>query len=115
VGREGYAALEPEDAPPEPHPLMICFWLNVPLLLSATFGAIAVVGLVRDAYALCVIVIGAALLGLLLQASRFAFCVLFCYYARPDVDQAHGHVLFCYYARLTPAAPRSGPSGASGR
>jgi hypothetical protein len=82
VGREGYAALEPGDAPPEAHPLMICFWLNVPLLLSAAFGAIAVVGLMRDAYALCVVVIGAALMGLLLQASIFMCFFLFsCYYA----------------------------------
>lgn len=73
VGKYGYSGLGPAGAP-EPHPLMICFWLNVPLLLSSSFGAIAVSGFLRDGYALCVVAIGAALMGLLLQASAHACC-----------------------------------------
>ena len=72
---EGYATLMQEDATPKPHPLMVCFWLNVPLLLAATLGAVAIAGLLRDAYALFSLVIGAYLLGLVMQASHLSCAV----------------------------------------
>ena len=53
--------------PPDGHPLMVCFWLNVPLIISALFGVQAVTGLVRDYYAFCGVFFAAAAMGFILQ------------------------------------------------
>ena len=52
---------------PDGHPLMVCFWLNTPLVISAVFGVQAVTGLVRDYYAFCGVFFAAAALGFILQ------------------------------------------------
>lgn len=53
-----------------PHPLLVCFWLNIPLILPAVIGAVAVTGLVRDVFMLCTVTVMASLLGLVMQVSR---------------------------------------------
>jgi hypothetical protein len=83
VGRgdgEGHVLLEDDEKEPTPHPLMLCFWLNVPLLLAAMLTIVAIANFVRDTYALMVVIGGAYLLGLLMQA-RHAFGVFVCIFS----------------------------------
>lgn len=67
---------------PEPHPLMVCFWLNIPLLLPGPVIAVAIAGYTRDVYATWALAFVAAVLGILYMVSIFrAFNPL------PDSDQ----------------------------
>jgi len=50
---------------PEPHPLTVCFWLNLPLLIPGPLVAVAVGGYTRDLYAVWTIALTGALLGIL--------------------------------------------------
>lgn len=51
----------------DPHPLTVCFWINVPVLLPAILGIVAISGFIRDFYAVLVVALIGALLGLVLQ------------------------------------------------
>ncbi len=99
-------AVDNKQAPPDGHPLMVCFWLNVPLILSALFGAQAVAGLMRDFYAFCGVFVAGAVLGFILQRM---FWVLWHMHERPsklvfpalifaffDVLVGAGLILFIY-------------------
>lgn len=51
----------------EPHPLVVCFWINVPMLLPAPLVAVALAGYLRDVYALTAVAFIGSLLGSILQ------------------------------------------------
>lgn len=51
----------------EPHPLVVCFWINLPMLLPAPLVAVALAGYLRDVYALTAVAFIGSLLGSLLQ------------------------------------------------
>jgi hypothetical protein len=55
-----------------PHPLMVCFWINFPLLLPALVIVVAVAGFVRDIIGVGVVGVIGAVIGLILQV-RFGF------------------------------------------
>ena len=49
---------------PEPHPLMVCFWLNCPLILPGPLLAVAVGGYTRDIYAVWTVALVGAMIGI---------------------------------------------------
>jgi hypothetical protein len=66
---------------PEPHPLMVCFWLNLPLLIPGPLVGLALAGYTRDVYAVWIVAIVGSMMGILLSVqhpllSAFFLCVL---------------------------------------
>lgn len=57
------------------HPLLVCFWLNVPLIIPAIVTAQASTSYLRDSYALLVVAIASFALGLGMQVRLIIFCV----------------------------------------
>lgn len=51
---------------PEPHPLMVCFWLNVPLLIPGPLVGIALAGYNRDVYAIWAVAIVGSVIGVVM-------------------------------------------------
>ena len=49
---------------PEPHPLMVCFWLNCPLILPGPLVSVAVGGYTRDIYAVWTVALAGAMIGI---------------------------------------------------
>lgn len=50
-----------------PHPLLVCFWLNVPHILPALLVSVAIGGYIRDVYAVWAVTFIGAVMGSLLQ------------------------------------------------
>ena len=63
----------------EPHPLTVCFWINIPVLLPAILVNVAVSGFMRDCYALAVVAVIGALLGLIMQVLDACFGIMLCF------------------------------------
>jgi hypothetical protein len=64
----------------EAHPLLVCFWLNVPLIIPAFVTAQAATSFLRDSYALLVVAIASFALGLAMQvypSPLFCFVLVF--------------------------------------
>lgn len=51
---------------PAPHPLMVCFWLNLPLLIPGPLVGVALAGYTRDVYAVWAVAIIGSLIGIIL-------------------------------------------------
>ncbi len=60
-----------------PHPLMVCFWINFPLLLPALVVVVVIAGFTRDVVAVGVVGVMAAVLGLVLQVPSFCVAWVF--------------------------------------
>lgn len=54
------------------HPLLVCFWLNVPQIIPAVVALVAVSGYTRDVYAVWVVAGVGAIMGSLLQVLFFS-------------------------------------------
>lgn len=52
---------------PAPHPLMVCFWLNLPMLIPGPLVAVAMSGYNRDVYAIWGVAIIGSVIGIILQ------------------------------------------------
>lgn len=59
---------------PEPHPLMVCFWLNLPMLIPGPLVGVALAGYNRDVYAVWVVAIVGSVFGIILLVRPFLAC-----------------------------------------
>lgn len=55
-----------------PHPLLVCFWLNVPQILPALLVSVAIGGYIRDLYAVWAVAVIGSVAGNLMQVSSFS-------------------------------------------
>lgn len=68
---------------PEPHPLTVCFWLNLPLLIPGPLIGVLIGGYTRDVYAVWTMALVGAVIGIILMVRlsvlpvfRFFCCCL---------------------------------------
>ncbi len=65
-----------ETLKPEPHPLMVCFWLNMPMLFPAPMAAVVLAGYGRDMYSMWGVAVVGAMIGIMYMV-RFLFGIVF--------------------------------------
>ena len=76
----GKGAVFREPFKPEPHPLVVSFWVNFPMLLPAPLVAVAISGYIRDVYAVGAIAVIGAVVGIIMQVFMWlhVLCMLVC-------------------------------------
>lgn len=62
----------------DPHPLMVCFWLNIPLLIPGPLIGVLIGGFTRDVYAVWSMALAGAVIGIIMMVrgpSPFPYCM----------------------------------------